>query len=127
MMKRKYQSKEAAMAIAKSAIWLAWNACGGTSGMGFLKDNKGANKEQVWDQAYNKKDYSGERGGGPENVDADYVFGRMMKLRFTVEGDTITFDDYDPQKDYQSWCGKYTTFASLFDDAEAVLTKTQAA
>lgn len=116
-MKRKYATKEEALNVAKEAIWLAWNACGGPAGMGFLQNKPNAEKEKVWEQAYNQGDYA-LRHGGPERVSADYVFGRMMKLRFKLDGDTIDHDDYEPRRDYQAWCGTYKTFSALFDAAE---------
>jgi hypothetical protein len=123
-MERKYGNHEEAIAVAKEAIWLAWTACGGTSGAGFLQDNPDAKKDQVWDRAYNMGDYSGRRVGmKPTAVNADYVFGRMMKLYFKVEGDSITHDDQEPRRDYQAWCGRYPSYAALFDAAETEVLK----
>lgn len=36
---------------------------------------------------------------------------------------TIKHDDYEPRRDYQAWCGKYPTFAALFDAAETEVLK----
>lgn len=119
----KYGSKEEALAVAKEAIWLAWVAAGGPSGNGFLRDNPSANKDQVWDCAYNMRDYAG-RGSMPEGrVNADYVFGRCMKLRFEIKGDTLEAPDYEPRRDYESWCYKYKTFLDLFRAAEESVIK----
>lgn len=112
----KFASNEIAFAVAKEAVWLAWNACGGPMGFGFFRDAPGSDKEAVWNQAYNNLDYA-VRHGGPEEVNCDYVFGRMMKLRFTVEDGVLTFGDYEPRGDYQSWCHRYKTFRALFDAA----------
>jgi hypothetical protein len=123
-MERNYSSNEEALAVAKEVMWLAWVAAGGPSGAGFLRDKPGADKEAVWKNAYNNEDYSGRRHGPAEQVSADYVFGRMLKLTFRVKGNTITHRDEEPRWDYQSWCGKYKTYAALFDAAEtAVLQK----
>lgn len=119
-MERKYGSNEEALAVAKEAIWLAWNACGGPMGAGVLQDRGQQPKDKVWDQAYNQRDYAG-RHGPAEAVNADYVFGRMMKLYFTVKGDTITHRDEAPRWDYQAWCGKYKSYAALFDAAETAM------
>lgn len=127
MEKRTYSSPEEALAVAKEAMWLAWNAAGGPFGMGVLQNNPGADKEAVWDQAYNMGDYTGKHDGRPESVNADYVFGRMLKLRFKIVGASLEFPDYEPRWDYQGWSGKqYQTFAALFDAAESV-TKERAA
>lgn len=121
-MERKYGNPEEALNVAKQAMWLAWNAAGGPSGMGFMRDNPSADKEAVWKNAYNREDYYGA-GQDKQRINADYVFGRMLKLRFTLQGATISHDDYEPRRDYQGWCGKYPTFASLFDAAEAEVLK----
>lgn len=116
-MERKYESNERALLVAKEAIWLAWQACGATAGMGFLQDKPSAGKEEVWERAYRQGDYL-IRHGTPEDVRADYVFGRMMKLNFTVRGDTISHSDSTPRRDYQAWCREYPTYSALFDAAE---------
>ncbi len=124
-MDRKYDSKEAALNVAKEAVFLAWQACGGPMGSGFLQD-RGPNqdRDKVWDHAYNKRDYSGRIGDRPEEVSCDYVMGRMMKLYFSLDGDTIKgIRESEPRRDYQAWCGKYPTYAALFDAAEVALQK----
>ena len=119
-MKREYKSQEEATAVLKEVVWLAWVAAGGPQGMGFMRDNPNANKDAVWNQAYNKLDYSGRRPGDGENLNADYVFGRMLKLYVGRPTSTVlAFSDNEPRRDYQSWCGKYKTYAALFDAAEA--------
>jgi hypothetical protein len=120
-MERKYESKEESLAVAKEALWLAWNACGGTSGYGFLQNKPDAGKDAVWDGAYNARDYAGGHKGGEGYVNADYVFGRMMKLRFEIKGDTLEFSDNTPRGDYQAWCYKYPSYAALFDAAKAAI------
>lgn len=119
-MERKYESAEQALAVAKEALWLAWKACGGTSGMGFLKNKPESDKEAVWDNAVNMGDYNGRPRMEP-GINADYVFGRMMKLRFSINGDSLEFSDSQPRGDYQSWCYQYKTYAALFDAAEAAI------
>ena len=117
MINRDYESKEHALAVAKEAVWLAWQACGGPSGMGFLRNNPGADKEAVWKNAYGNEDYK-TRHGAPEDVYADYVFGRMMKLYFRIAGNSLNIPTDECRRDYQSWCGKYPTYSALFDAAE---------
>ena len=85
--------------------------------MGFLQNNPGADKDAVWNNAYGQRDYP-LRHGDVAQIDCDYVFGRMMKLRFRVEGNKISHPDHQPRADYQAWCYKYPTFDSLFDAGE---------
>ena len=119
-MERKYESNEQALEVAKEAIWLAWNACGGSVGMGVFQANDAAKKDEVWKRAYDQGDYA-MRHGPAEEVHADYVFGRMMKLYFSVKDGTIKHRDDAPRGDYQSWCYRYKTYADLFDAAEKVV------
>lgn len=122
----KFSSPEEALAVAKEAIWLAWQAVGAPGGMGWLQNNPSASKEDVWAQAYHQRDYS-MRNGPPERVHADYVFGRMMKLSFTLRDDTLGISDSECRSDYQAWCHKYPTYAALFDAAtESVRAKPEA-
>ena len=118
-MERKYESNERAMAVAKQAVYLAWVAAGRSEGMGVFQD-RGPNQdaEKVWDHAYNERDYSGGHKNEAERINCDYVMGRMMKLRFSWKGDTINVPDSEPRRDYQAWCGKYKSYADLFDAAE---------
>lgn len=118
-MKREYASEAEALAVAKRALYLAWTAAGGPQGMGIMQDKGKQDEAAVWDQAYEMRDYSGRLKSEPAGrVNADYVFGRMLKLRFSITGKEITFDDCEPRSDYQSWAGrKFPTFASLFDAA----------
>ena len=124
-MRREYKSETEATEVLKEALWLAWVAAGGTRGMGVLQDNPRAQKEQVWDQAYNMKDYSGRHDGMRNgDLNADYVFGRMLKLRIGRPSQTILkISDQQPRMDYQSWCGVYQTYGALFDAAEKIQTK----
>jgi len=118
-MKRTYESEKEALAVAKEAMWLAWQAAGGTSGMGALRNNPTAMKDDVWDNAYNEKDYSGVRNAHGFDVRGDYVFGRMLKLTIhRPTATTIDVPDHLPHREYQAWCGKYPTYAALFDAAE---------
>jgi hypothetical protein len=123
MMERKYGSNDEALAVAKEALWLAWNAAGGPSGMGIFRNNPDASKEQVWENAYNMGDYSGRDPMEPSRVNADYVFGRMLKLRFRINGNVLDVPDHDPRGDYQGWCYQYKTYAALFDAAETEVLK----
>lgn len=117
-MERKYGNHEEALTVAKEAVFLAWRACGGPLGMGVFQDRgPGQSKDAVWNQAYHQLNYA-SHNGRPEDVHADYVFGRMMKLYFKVDGTAINHSDSECRRDYQAWCGKYPTYAELFDAAE---------
>lgn len=124
-MERKYGNAEEALKVAKKAIYLAWQACGGPSGYGVFQDRGEQDEEAVWDQAFNMKDYRGRNNIPAGYVNADYVFGRMMKLRFSLAGDTLKeISDSTPLGDYQGWCYVYPSYAKLFDAAEgAVMAK----
>ncbi len=127
-MERKYSNPEEALNVAKTVIYLAWQACGGPSGYGVLQDQGDQERDKVWDQAFNMKDYSGRMGLAPGYVNADYVFGRMMKLRFTLDGNKITgISDSTPRGDYQGWCYVYKTYDALFDAAEKTVIEKLAA
>ena len=116
-MKRTYANKDEVEAVLQEALWLAWNAAGGTSGMGFLQNNPGATKESVWENATGAGDYfiSTSR---PGSLNADYVFGRMMKLRLEYGDEHIDVPEHEPRSDYQAWCRKYPTYEALLDAAE---------
>lgn len=55
------------------------------------------------------------RGG---DIDLDYVEGRMVKIWIHRLGDgEWEIDDATPRRDYQSWCGKYSSYATLVASA----------
>ena len=119
MTTRKYETAERAVEVLKNAVWLAWVAAGGPQGMGVFQDKPTASKEEVWDNAYNCNDYSGDRFWvHGTDLHADYVFGRMLKLNVSRKGSVLEIPDHEPRTDYQSWCGVYKSFAKLFDCAE---------
>ena len=103
-------------AVVKEVFWLAWLACGGPTGMGIHQDPGLATKKQVWDQTLNGRDYA-HTDNKPGKVLADYVFGRMMKLRLEWDSTSVTFSDGKPHPDYQAWCRKYPTYQSLVEAA----------
>lgn len=113
-------------AAVKRAFWLAWQACGGTMGAGFLQNNPNAGEDDVWNQASNRGDYPGGNAFGsnkPGNVYGDYVFGRMMKLGLKWDETGIEFTDSAPRSDYQAWCRKYPTYQALIEAAVGELAK----
>jgi len=122
---RKEVTKGTGSAVAQEMLWLAWKACGGPLGMGFFQDNPRATKEDVWVGMVSASDYNGFTGKMPDvgEVRSDYVFGRMMKLRFNFGSDFIEWDDYaDPaDRSYNAWASKFPTITKLFDAAVAAL------
>ena len=116
MQQREYKTEAQATEVLTEAVWLAWQAAGGA---GWLQDKPSATREQVFIRAFNEGDYVA-RFSKEKNLHADYVFGRMLKLRVTRPTATILqFSSDEPRMDYQSWCHKYGTYAALFDAAEA--------
>lgn len=115
--------------LARRIVYLAWLACGGPAGMGFLQDRGVLDEEEVWKHAYARTDYPGGRRFGadpddpnnPRYVYCDYVCGRMMK--FSVRwGDTwVETPDNEPRPDYEAWCRRYKTYRELIDAAVASL------
>jgi hypothetical protein len=81
--------------VAKRAMWLAWQACGGPIGMGVFQDNPGATEEAVWNNVSVRGDYAYAPEPGVKEKDgkgeayADYTFGRMMKLRLRWDAEGI--------------------------------------
>ena len=103
--------------VAKEAFWLAWQACGGPLGMGWLQNNPNANKEAVWQNVSEEGDYQGRFNNDANKPYADYVFGRMMKVGFTIGSDFVEFREETPHPDYQAWCRKYPTYQALVEAA----------
>lgn len=117
-MRREYASEAVATEVLKSALWLAFVAAGGPRGSGWLQDRSGATKEDVFQRAFGEGDYLFRRAKGSD-INADYVFGRMIKLRVSRPAPKVLeVRDQTPDIEYQSWCGRYPTYDSLFDAAE---------
>lgn len=106
--------------VIKRALFKAWKACGQPLGMGVLQDKPDAAEEDVWNNVQTAGDYP----GGPVNnepnfVNADYVFGRMMKLMLEYEEDVIRYPEGDLSPGYQAWCEKYPSYRDLLEAAES--------
>jgi len=109
---------ENAKLVAEEALWLAWQACGGPVGKGVLQDNAGATKQDVVKNALTAGDYPAmHRVKKPGEINADYVFGRMMKLWCEVVKDGILYSDRKITPNYESWCLVYPTYEDLFEAA----------
>ena len=103
--------------VVKEACWLAWNACGSPQGMGFFRSKPTASKDDVWNNIQTAGDYPGRGPNAQKSVHADYVFGRMMKLRLEWDEDGIEIPNTEPQMNYQSWCCVYPTYEALIQAA----------
>lgn len=122
-MERKYGSNEEALAVAKEAMWLAWQASR-VVGLGVLQDKPGAQREEVLKQTFRPQSDYAKQNDLPLEGSADYVFGRMMKTHFRIKGNVVSYGDGEPRGDYQSWAYTYRTYDALMDAAEtAVLEK----
>lgn len=105
-------------ATAEEAFWLAWKACGGPTGLGFLQDRSSATKEDVLDNVKDQGDYPMSfRYPSEKELYGDYVFGRMMKLEISFEEDSISFRDDPPRPDYQGWSTVYPSYQELTEAA----------
>jgi hypothetical protein len=103
--------------LVRRILFLAYNASN-CFGMGVLQQRSGATEEQVFNNAANMGDYPGGnamRHAPPGDINADYVFGRMMKLSIRYDENNLTLDvsNGTPRPDYQSWCRTYKTYEDL--------------
>lgn len=105
--------KGSAEELCKQYFWLAWNACGGPLGMGWLQNKSGASIDDVWNNVINEGDYPGRTRNIAGNYYADYVFGRMMKVGIKVHDDVVEILGFPPRIDYQAWCHKYVDEETL--------------
>lgn len=105
--------------LVKRAMYMAWTACGGPAGMGFLQDRGAQTEDQVWEAMYNKTDYPcAFDKNQPGKVYADYVLGRMMKVGFKWEGDTVEITGSSQwRRDYQAFCVHFPTARDLLNAA----------
>lgn len=105
--------------VCKEAFWLAWNACGGPIGMGILQNRPNATRSDIWEHVTGQKagDYVLPKGEKYSPY-ADYLFGRMMKIGFTIHDDGIEIRNNDPTPDYQGWCSKFPTTLDLLKAAD---------
>lgn len=104
--------------LAREIFWLAWQASQ-AFGMGLLQDNPTATKEQVWNNILCAGDYPG-RSLSPhkEELSADYVFGRPIKLVILMEKNRLELRDTLPHEEYQGWALKYPTVLDLITAAK---------
>ena len=103
------------LTIAKRMLFLAWKESS-SRGLGSLQDQGEQSEETVFWAAYN-------RGDGFPYIEADYIFGRMMKLHLQFGDNYITEPAMGDcwRVDHQSFCHKYRNFRELYDAAVASL------
>lgn len=110
--------------VAKEMVWLAWQACGGPLGMGWLQNRPGASKQEVWAATMSSRHgFIDLEHSTLEVVKADYVFGRRMKLYFWYTNIEVGYDDYREQAspDYNAWAGTYKTLGDLLAAAKTAI------
>ena len=97
--------------VMKRMMFLAYEASE-IIGMGIKQAKMGATEEEVWSQCVMKSE------DGYTRANADYVFGRIMKLGMAGCKEKIEiFDPEDIRPERQSWCMEYETCEVLFKKA----------
>ena len=94
--------KSKTLHLVSAFMLLGYNACGGTTGMGFLQAAEGVTIDNILTLCPPRTAYP----AGCLEVYGDYVAGRMMKTRITfneAEG-WVDISDSAPTPDYQGWC-----------------------
>lgn len=88
--------------LAMTFMLLGYEACGGTTGMGFLQAREGMNEREIERHCPPREHYSRK---GEFEVYGDYVAGRMMKTRisFNENDGWVSIQDEKPTPDYQGW------------------------
>ena len=112
-----FNSTQDAAKVASRALFLAYNASG-VFGMGAFRAQENVTEEQVLDNVMRKGDYPAYVSRmDSDELHADYVFGRMMKLRINVVGETVSVSDDKPRSGYQSWSVNYKSYKALIKAA----------
>jgi len=107
-------------ALIKRIFWLAYNASE-VYGMGHLQKVDNATEDAVWDNIKCSGDYPINRNG-PGEWTADYVFGKMMKLRVEYDDNNEIFvAPGKPNLSYNSWGIKYKSADELVEAAKRSL------
>lgn len=107
-MKIRFSSPEEAERVKAKALLLAYQASI-PMGMGFLHYKENAEKDAEMLAEYITPG---------EDLYADYVVGRMVKLTIRQpEPDMLDIRDAPPHPEYQSWVVKYPTYEALIEAA----------
>lgn len=107
--------------VAKQFFWLAWKAAGSPMGMGVFQNRPEATAEQVFANVQTNGDYPGTAVPS-DDMRADYVFGRMLKVGIKILPDGVAIRDDNARPDYQAWACAYPTTKGLLDAAIATAT-----
>lgn len=91
------------LSLVTTFMTLAYEGCGGTTGMGFLQERHGINSNNIMGHLA-RKDVWGQPG--VVEVRGDYVAGRMVKtgIVYNEKEGWVEILDHDPSPDYQGWC-----------------------
>lgn len=118
-MQYQLENQDQVMPLVKRMFWLAWNACGGPTGMGVFQDRGKVGEDQVFENVSSSGDYACKLDSRPNQCYGDYVFGRMMKLSvdFSEKEKTVSVTDREPRSDYQAWCRRYSSYQILLETA----------
>lgn len=82
-------------------------------GMGKIQARPGMDEKMVFSNIIRSGDYPG-RVVQQGTINADYVFGKMMKISIRLHGENVfEFLGGEPRSDYQSWCTRYKTYENL--------------
>lgn len=125
----KFKSSDEMNKALKRIFYVAWQNCGGPTGMGWLQDRKGVTEDDVWNNVVNRGDYPQSPNlhnspvrlvNGKGGVISDYVFGRRMKLGvdFDLNNLTIIMRDDSPRPDYHGWVMRRNSpsYIETYDD-----------
>lgn len=115
-------NKQEAETLVGHIFLLAYDACGQTTGMGFLQERSGVTLEQIMPKTNPPSNFELERN--PKLVwhySIDYGFGRMMKLSVDIECENdehkVIMPDREVHVEYQGWGHTYVTYESLYSSA----------
>ena len=111
------------VAVVKRMFKLAYDACGGPMGMGFLQSRDNVTEDDVFKNVCTAGDYlygceiqNKGRDEKEHRFYGDYVFGRMMKWGAKIEGQEIRIHDKF-KYDYQAFSGQYKDAKALLESA----------
>lgn len=105
--------------LASRMFFLAWKACGGTTGLGYLQDRPDAFENDVFKNVVMQGDYYPiERRTMFGDLHAEYVFGRMMKLTIRIKEDSVQILN---DKFFINYNGFYSTYPTPQDLAKAAV------
>lgn len=104
-MRFKVSDSSKVLPLVAAFMALGYEACGGTTGLGFLQAANGVTKDNILSLCPPRARTYGVSQGTFE-VYGDYVAGRMMKtsIVFNEAESWVEIMDRPPTPDYQGWC-----------------------